>query len=254
MLDELDAHVGHDRRRGLGEPVAVEELDRLAEALPRLQRQVGRHRGAAHREAADVEVEVLEARVLDDLAGDGGHAAERGEALVDRELQRAFEIPLAHDQDLGPAHRAADDRRDAADVEHGLGRERGRLAVGRGARPVMDRLARRAERHVPEVVQVTAVGAERALRAAGRARRVEDGDRVVGFEACDRRRRGAACRAPGRRTAASAARSVRTPTSCVPPAPSVVDDPLEPFVVEERDRWRPRSRTRRRARRRSTRS
>ena len=99
---------------------------------PGLHRQVGRHRGAAHGEPAHVEVELLEAGVLDDLARDRGHTAERGEALVDRQLERPFEIPLAHDEDLRAAHRAADDGGDAADVEHRLRGEGGRLTVGRG--------------------------------------------------------------------------------------------------------------------------
>ena len=106
---------------------------------------------------------------------------------------------------------------------------------GAGARPVMVASRRGAERHVPEVVQVTAVGAERTLRAARRARRVEDGDRVVGFEACDGvvGERRAVHQVVERGVGGAVGAHADEQRAA---GPAVVDDPLEPFVVEERDR------------------
>ena len=125
-------------------------------------------------------------RVLENLARHGRHAAEAGDLFLARESQGVVDVPLAHDHDLAAAHRTADDRRDAADVEHGRGRDRRRLARRWRHAPGDDRLARRDERHVPEVRHHRPIGDERALGPAGGARGVHEHDRVVAVGVRDR--------------------------------------------------------------------
>ncbi len=82
---------------------------------------------------------------------------------------------------------------------------------------------------------MTPVGAERTLRATGRAGRVEDGDRVVGIEPRDG--------VVGERVAAHEIIERRVGVGAVGTHPdelhtlgaSVLDDPREPVVVEQRD-------------------
>ena len=154
--------------------------------------------------------------MLEDLAGDRGNAAEAGELLVAGELQGLVDVPLVHHDDLAAAHGAADHRRHAADVEHGRGRQRGRLP--RWSRHVCgeDRLPRRGEGHVPEVRDHRPVGDERALGSTGGPRRVHEHNRVVAPEPCD-----VSSAMGGPATRSSSATSpcvVRTPISCRPPS------------------------------------
>ena len=84
-------------------------------------------------------------------------------------------------------------------------------------------------------MEVAAVGAERALRAPGRARRVEDGDGVVGLEAGDLvvGERGAVDELGERSVGVGAVGAHADELHAG--GPSVLDDALEAVVVEERD-------------------
>ncbi len=177
--EELHADVGDHRRGRLGEAVPVEQLDALAEVLDRPQREVGRHRGAAHREALDRQLELVEPGTVEQLAHHGRHPAELGHLLLVGEPEGVLEVPLVHEDELGAAHGPGQDRRHPTDVEERTDRERGGLERGCRRPAAQQRLAGATEGHVPDVRHHPAVGEQGALGATGRARRVEHGDDVV---------------------------------------------------------------------------
>ncbi len=199
-------------RRGLGQPVrGRQRVADLRERDPDPLDELGRRGRAAVPDAADRrQVVAPEGLRLDDAPHDRGHAADARHLLPldGRHRRVGIELARRHQHELrarrvtrGPSSRARRSRGTA-------GRRAGTRSGGRHAAPAAPCVGSdRAEaREVLQVGERLAVRDRRALRASGRARRVEDREQVV----LARPRRRAAC--PGRPR-----RAARGPAA---PAPS----------------------------------
>ena len=125
--------------------------------------------------------------MLDELPGDGRHAAGGGHPLALDQLKSAHRIPAAHHHQLGPAEETGVEDREAAggvkERHRQQGRALGRVRIGlrRRLAPAQERAGGRAGSGEDVGVDI-ALGGERALGFAGGAGGVEDGRLVVGVD------------------------------------------------------------------------
>ena len=178
-------------RRRLGEAVAVGR-DAAGEQLLDPAHELGRRGRAA---IADVlhagDVALREVGRLEHLPDHRRDPAEDRDPLSFDQLERALRVPLVHDHELPPGRGVGHQHRMAARGVEERHREQVRVLRAR-AQSLAARLPARPhgrpglpERQRPQVAADVAMGAERALGLAGRARRVEDRRVVLGLERHD---------------------------------------------------------------------
>ena len=180
------------RRRCLGHAPALAGLDQREAFLHASHQFRRRWRTAIGDGFERRQVEFMEARMLDDLPCDRGHAAGSRDALALDQLKRLVCIPFALHDDLRARHDGRHHDRKAARRMEQRHRDQRRLLhrrVGRGRHlaPAQERAGLSAHR-VEEIRDDIAVRDDRALGLSGRARGVEDRGIVLRVERHRRQR------------------------------------------------------------------